>query len=49
MNKETLKAWVQASRPPFFVATLIPLVIGWLLAREHGWHPARFLLVLLAC
>jgi 1,4-dihydroxy-2-naphthoate polyprenyltransferase len=49
MNKEVLKAWIQASRPPFFIATLIPIVIGWLMARDHGWHGRRFLLVLIAC
>jgi 1,4-dihydroxy-2-naphthoate polyprenyltransferase len=43
-----LKAWVQASRPPFFIATLVPLVIGWLLARDAGWHVDRFLVVILA-
>jgi 1,4-dihydroxy-2-naphthoate polyprenyltransferase len=49
MDKEKVKAWIQASRPPFFIATLIPIVIGWLLARHHGWHAARFVLVLVAC
>jgi 1,4-dihydroxy-2-naphthoate octaprenyltransferase len=49
MNKEVLRAWVQASRPPFFIATLIPLVIGWLMARSHGWQAGRFVLVLAAC
>lgn len=46
MNKETLKAWFQASRPPFYIATLIPLTIGWVLAGQEGaWHPWRFLLI----
>jgi 1,4-dihydroxy-2-naphthoate octaprenyltransferase len=46
MNKSTLKAWFQASRPPFFIATLIPLTIGWILAGLDGaWHPWRFLLI----
>lgn len=49
MKREILKAWIQASRPPFFIATLIPIVIGWLMARDHGWHGGRFLLVLIAC
>ena len=44
----SLKAWIQASRPPFFVATLVPLVIGWILARDTGWHPGRFLVVIVA-
>ena len=42
-------AWVQASRPPFFVATLVPLLVGWVLARSSGPHPGRFLLVVAAC
>jgi len=46
MIRETVKAWVQASRPPFYIATLIPLVIGWLMAKETGWHTGRFCLVL---
>ena len=46
MHKETLKAWFQASRPPFYIATLIPLTIGWVLAGLGGpWHPWRFLLI----
>jgi 1,4-dihydroxy-2-naphthoate octaprenyltransferase len=49
MNKEVLKAWIQASRPPFFIATLIPIVIGWFLAKDYGWNGGRFLLVLVAC
>lgn len=45
----TLKAWVQASRMPFFVATFIPLIIGWSMAvRATGAvRPGRFLIVLL--
>ena len=34
MNREALHNWIQASRPPFFVATLIPLAAGWILADE---------------
>jgi 1,4-dihydroxy-2-naphthoate octaprenyltransferase len=49
MDKEKIKAWIQASRPPFFIATLIPIVIGWLMARDSGWQVGRFLLVLVAC
>jgi 1,4-dihydroxy-2-naphthoate polyprenyltransferase len=49
MKREILKAWIQASRPPFFIATLIPLIIGWLMARSYGWQVGRFLLVLVAC
>ena len=49
MDKEKIKAWVQASRPPFFIATLIPIVIGWLMAKVYGWNGGRFVLVLIAC
>lgn len=49
MDKEKIKAWIQASRPPFFIATLIPIVIGWLMAKSQGWNGGRFLLVLVAC
>ena len=49
MNREVLKAWIQASRPPFFIATLIPIIIGWIMAMDHGWQIGRFLLVLIAC
>ena len=47
MTRDTLKAWIQASRPPFFVATFAPLTIGWILAAKDGWHTGRFLLVIL--
>ncbi|HVN97875.1 MAG TPA: 1,4-dihydroxy-2-naphthoate octaprenyltransferase [Syntrophorhabdaceae bacterium] len=44
-----LRAWLQASRLPFYVATFIPLFIGWALAiKYHGMvRPWRFLLVFL--
>ena len=46
MNRGTLKAWFQASRPPFFIATLIPLIIGWILAGSVGpCHPWRFFII----
>ncbi|NVM21356.1 MAG: 1,4-dihydroxy-2-naphthoate octaprenyltransferase [Desulfobacterales bacterium] len=46
MNTDTLKAWVQASRPPFFIATLVPVTIGWILgAKDSAWRPGRFFLV----
>ncbi|MDY0186991.1 MAG: 1,4-dihydroxy-2-naphthoate octaprenyltransferase [Syntrophus sp. (in: bacteria)] len=49
MNRETLKAWVQASRPPFFVATLIPLTAGAVLAdRQDSFEVFPFALVLVA-
>lgn len=49
MNKATVQAWLQASRLPFYVATFIPLFIGWILAIKAGSppRPARFLLVFL--
>jgi 1,4-dihydroxy-2-naphthoate polyprenyltransferase len=43
-----LRAWIQASRPPFFIATLVPLVIGWVMARSGGWHADRFLVIIIA-
>jgi 1,4-dihydroxy-2-naphthoate octaprenyltransferase len=48
MIRNKAKAWIQASRVHFFVATLIPLLIGWLLAvKAQGQiRPGRFLLVL---
>lgn len=48
MNNDAIKAWIQASRIQFFVATFVPLFIGWFLAiKEQGQiHPGRFLLVL---
>ncbi len=49
MKKERIAAWIQASRPPFFIATLIPLFVGWILARDSGLRPGRFLLVVAAC
>lgn len=49
MNREKLRAWYQASRPPFFVATLIPLALGGAVAsREGGWDTLRWLVVLTA-
>jgi len=48
MNREALRHWIQASRPPFFIATFIPLAAGWILAGRLGaWRPWRMLLVLL--
>ncbi len=48
MKTGRMRAWIQASRPPFFIATLIPLLTGWVLARDAGLHPGRFFLVVLA-
>jgi len=50
MSREIAKAWIQASRPPFYIATLIPLTLGWVVAAGQGsaWHPWRFALINLA-
>lgn len=47
--REQLAAWWQASRPPFYIATLIPLFLGWICAERHTghWQPGLFLLILL--
>jgi 1,4-dihydroxy-2-naphthoate polyprenyltransferase len=49
MRRDLIKAWLQASRLPFYVATFIPLFIGWMLAiKQEGLiSPWRFLLVFL--
>ena len=36
MNSEKLRAWWKASRPPFYIATFIPLLAGWMLAIREG-------------
>jgi 1,4-dihydroxy-2-naphthoate polyprenyltransferase len=44
--KQRLRAWIKASRPPFYIATVIPLTIGWILGAKNGdWHVGRFLLI----
>lgn len=49
MNSNKLKAWVQASRPPFFIATLIPLTAGSVIAGKQGsFSVLPFALVLVA-
>ncbi len=49
MNSDKLKAWVQASRPPFFIATLIPLTAGAVIAGKQGsFTVLPFALVLVA-
>lgn len=49
MTRKHLKAWIKASRPPFYIATLIPLTLGWILAAKgNPWSPSRFFLVNLA-
>ena len=47
MARNTIRDWIQASRPPFFIATLIPLAAGWIVAGRLGlWHPWRMFMVL---
>lgn len=50
-RKELFQAWWQASRPAFYVATLVPLFLGWIAAgKDTGqWHPGYFALILLGC
>ncbi len=46
MKYGTWHDWVQASRPPFYIATLIPLTMGFVLAGNEGiWQPVRFAIV----
>jgi 1,4-dihydroxy-2-naphthoate octaprenyltransferase len=49
MINDKIRAWIQASRIQFFVATFIPLFIGWFLAINNSGktHIGRFLLVLI--
>ncbi|MGV8056939.1 MAG: 1,4-dihydroxy-2-naphthoate octaprenyltransferase [Smithellaceae bacterium] len=48
MKNNKIKSWIQASRVHFFVATFVPLFIGWFLAiKDTGYvYPGKFLLVL---
>jgi len=49
MKADAFWAWYQAGRPPFFVATLIPLSLGAAIAWRAGhWNPNLWFLVLLA-
>ncbi|MDR3204358.1 MAG: UbiA family prenyltransferase [Deltaproteobacteria bacterium] len=45
------KAWLKASRPTFFVATLVPLFLGFFAAIkfEDVWRPGLFVAILVAC
>jgi 1,4-dihydroxy-2-naphthoate octaprenyltransferase len=36
MNRDKLRAWWKASRPPFYIATFVPLLAGWMLAIRDG-------------
>jgi len=49
VNSGKLRAWYQASRAPFFVATLIPLALAGVIAYKHGdWNTTRWLVICLA-
>jgi 1,4-dihydroxy-2-naphthoate octaprenyltransferase len=51
MNRGKLRAWWQASRPPFYIATFVPLFAGWMLAVRDGapYRAWLFILVNLYC
>ncbi len=49
MSSGKVKAWYQASRPPFFIATILPLVYAGVLAANQGmWSASKWFVVLLA-
>ena len=49
VNSGKLRARYQASRAPFFVATLIPLALAGVIAYKQGsWNTARWLVICLA-
>jgi 1,4-dihydroxy-2-naphthoate octaprenyltransferase len=49
MKDGRFKAWIQASRAPIFVATMIPMTLGLILAGfRNGWRPFRWMVVVLA-
>ena len=49
-RKTVLRAWWKASRPPFYIATLVPLLLGYIMAgRDSGqWHLGLFAMIMLA-
>ena len=51
LSREILRAWWQASRPPFYIATFIPLLAGWMLAVRDGaaYRPWLFVLLNVYC
>ena len=36
MTSDRLRAWWKASRPPYYIATIVPLLAGWMLAVRDG-------------
>jgi 1,4-dihydroxy-2-naphthoate octaprenyltransferase len=36
MTSDRFRAWWQASRPPFYIATFVPLFAGWMMAVRDG-------------
>ncbi len=49
ISRAKLRAWYQASRPPFFIATLIPLGIGGRVAAMDGhWNGLLWAAIILA-
>ncbi|MDT8396739.1 MAG: prenyltransferase [bacterium] len=51
MNRDKIRAWYKASRPPFYIATFVPLFAGWMLAVRDGapLQVGLFLLINLYC
>ena len=47
-RKEIFKSWWQASRPPFYIATLVPLILGFVATVKYGYgyHYGLFALIL---
>lgn len=50
-TRPTLRDWCKASRPQFYIATLIPLILGFMLAgKDTGvWRFPTFILILVTC
>ncbi len=50
-RQDILKAWWQAARPPFYIVTIIPLILGFLAAAADSgtYHWLVFLGALLVC
>lgn len=36
MTSDRIRAWWKASRPPYYIATIVPLMAGWMLAVRDG-------------